>query len=98
MMRLFIAFTWLIVGLWAFQGPPRFKPEKVPPYYKSAEAGKPYPKTVPPERFAHPILQQVYRAAQKMPGVLVQQPCYCNCDRFGHGSLLHCHKDDHSAG
>jgi len=93
-----IAAVWGGVGLWAFQAAQKGGPAKrVPPFYKSAEAAKPYPKTVDPAKYNHPVLQKVYRTAQEIPGVLAQQPCYCYCDAHGHASLLHCHRDDHSA-
>jgi hypothetical protein len=72
--------------------------EPIPAYFKSAEAAKPYPKTLAPETFQHPAQVKSYAAARRIPGVLAQQPCYCHCDRMGHGSLLHCHIDSHSAG
>jgi hypothetical protein len=30
--------------------------------------------------------------------VLAQQPCYCYCDGYGHGSLLDCYASYHGAG
>jgi hypothetical protein len=87
------------LGLWGFQASQSRQEQKpVPSYYKSAEAAKPYPKTMPPERYPKQSQQEAYRLAREIPGVLAQQPCYCYCDRSGHGSLLHCHRDDHSAG
>jgi hypothetical protein len=94
-----VALSWFGVGLWAFQSAQSDSAKKpVPPYSKSAEAAKPYPQTQPPEKYGHPVLQKVYKTAKDIPGVLAQQPCYCYCDKHGHGSLLHCHRDDHSAG
>lgn len=71
---------------------------QIPAYFKTAEAAKPYPKTLPPETFQHPAQVKAYAVARQIPGVLAQQPCYCHCDKMGHGSLLHCHIDSHSAG
>ncbi|HZS08260.1 MAG TPA: CYCXC family (seleno)protein [Blastocatellia bacterium] len=71
---------------------------RVPHFFASAEAAKPYPKTLPPEQFSDPGAYHAYRVAQKIPDVLAQQPCYCYCDQgFGHKSLLDCHADTHSA-
>ena len=67
----------------------------VPAYFKSAEAAKPFPKTLAPETFQHPAQIKAYAVARRIPGVLAQQPCYCHCDKTGHGSLLHCHIDSH---
>ena len=71
---------------------------EIPPYYESEAAAKPFPKTLAPETFPHPLLQKVYRIAKDIPGVLAQQPCYCYCNRMGHKGLLECHRDSHSAG
>ncbi|MEX2264053.1 MAG: hypothetical protein WD696_19020 [Bryobacteraceae bacterium] len=70
----------------------------VPAHFKSAEEAKPFPRTLGPENFRHPAQQKAYQVAREIPEVLVQQPCYCYCDKMGHGSLLHCHVDAHSAG
>ena len=93
-----IAVVWGGVGLWAFGAAQSGAKKRVPPFYKSAEAAKPFPQTVAPEKYNHPVLQKVYRTAKEIPGVLAQQPCYCYCDSHGHGSLLHWHSDDHAAG
>lgn len=70
-----------------------------PHYFADPEKAKPYPKTLDPKNFQDPAVRAAYAVAQRIPDVLVQQPCYCYCDQgFGHGSLLHCHIDDHSAG
>jgi len=70
----------------------------LPPFHPTASAGRPYPKTLPPEMFTMPAVAQAYRIAQRIPEVLAQQPCYCWCDKFGHGSLLDCYATDHGAG
>jgi len=70
----------------------------VPPYHPSAEAAQPLPKTIPGSLFPHPVVARAYNVAQRIPEVLAQQPCYCWCDKFGHGSLLDCYKSDHGAG
>ena len=73
-------------------------PANLPPFHPTASAGRPYPKTLPPEMFTMPAVAQAYRIAQRIPEVLAQQPCYCWCDKFGHGSLLDCYATDHGAG
>lgn len=70
---------------------------QIPPYFKSAEAAKPFPNLMPPERYqGYPAVQRAYRIAHEMPGVIAQQPCYCWCE--GHRSLLDCYSSDHGAG
>ncbi len=72
----------------------------VPPYFKSAKAAEPLPATLPPSEFAdRPVVVTAYTIAKKIPKVLVQQPCYCGCDKhFGHHSLLDCYTSTHTAG
>jgi hypothetical protein len=72
--------------------------ERVPPFYLTAEAAQPYPRTLSPTLFAIPPVARAYEVARRIPGVLAQQPCYCWCDKFGHGSLLDCYSSDHGAG
>jgi hypothetical protein len=70
-----------------------------PPYHESAEAAQPFPRLMAPERYRdYPHIERAYRIAHRIPGVLAQQPCYCWCDKFGHGSLLDCYASDHGAG
>ena len=38
-----------------------------------------------------------YELAAKIEAVLYQQPCYCYCDRMGHGSLHSCFENVHGA-
>ena len=76
---------------------PLIKP--TPPFHKSAEAAKPFPKLLPAAYFRqYPLVVRAYEIAAAIPEVLAQQPCYCYCDRFGHGSLLDCYASDHGAG
>ncbi|MGH9788658.1 MAG: CYCXC family (seleno)protein [Candidatus Acidiferrales bacterium] len=71
----------------------------VPPYHESAEAAKPFPVLMPPERYRdYPVVERAYAVAHRIPGVLAQQPCYCWFNKFGHGSLLDCYASDHGAG
>jgi hypothetical protein len=71
---------------------------RVPHYFNSvAEAGE-LPRILPAERFPIPVVAKAYRAAARIREVLAQQPCYCFCDKMGHGSLLDCFATDHGAG
>jgi hypothetical protein len=71
----------------------------VPPFFATEEAAWPLPVTLSPEIFRNALGFETYRIAKNIPGVLAQQPCYCNCDAgFGHRSLLDCYRDNHAAG
>lgn len=73
---------------------------RIPHHFETVEAAKPFPQTLPPEQFTNPAVQAAYRAAQRIPDVLSQLPCYCYCDNpesFKHRSLLDCHADTHSS-
>jgi hypothetical protein len=71
---------------------------RVPHFHKTlAEAG-PLPRVLAAEQFAIPVVARAYRAAARIPTVLAVQPCYCYCDKMGHGSLLDCFATDHGAG
>jgi hypothetical protein len=71
---------------------------EVPPFFSSAEAAVPLPKTLSPDLFSQPYVARAYRAAERIPSVLAQQPCYCHCHKFGHRSLLDCFTTKHGAG
>ncbi len=72
---------------------------RVPPFHSNAESAKPYPRILPADYFrGNPLVAQAYRIAALIPDVLAQQPCYCWCDKFGHGSLLDCFASQHGAG
>lgn len=72
--------------------------QNIPHYFEDPEKAKPFPKTLDPETMKTAAAKQAYAIARRIPEVLAQQPCYCFCDKgFGHGSLLHCHIDNHSA-
>lgn len=72
--------------------------ERIPPFHENAEEAKPFPKTLSPSLFPNPVVARAYRIAGEIPEVIAQQPCYCYCDGYGHGSLLDCFKDGHGAG
>jgi hypothetical protein len=70
----------------------------VPAYYESEREAQPFPSILPATMVGDPKAVRVYEIAARIPGVLTQQPCYCNCDRgHGHKGLLDCHRDAHSA-
>jgi hypothetical protein len=69
----------------------------VPVYYDRAEDAMPFPATLEPATFKRADVRKAYQTAKEVPGVLVQQPCYCYCQRKGHRSLLDCFKTDHAA-
>jgi hypothetical protein len=72
--------------------------QRVPHFFDDPDKAKPFPKTLDPGQFKHPAQKKAYETARRIPEVLAQQPCYCFCDQgFGHGSLLDCHIDKHSA-
>lgn len=71
---------------------------RVPPFKSSAEAAGNFPKALPAAGVQDPNAARAYRIAGAIPAVLVQQPCYCWCDKYGHGSLLDCFTTYHGAG
>jgi Protein of unknown function with PCYCGC motif len=69
--------------------PPR-KGEKVPPILPASQRRGP--------SFKYAVQTHAYDLAEKIPGVLYQQPCYCRCDRsVGHTSLHSCYESTHAA-
>jgi Protein of unknown function with PCYCGC motif len=71
----------------------------VPSFHQTIRDAMPFPKILPASLFTDPRQKRVYEIANRIPGVLAQQPCYCYCDKgHGHKGLLDCHKDSHSAG
>jgi hypothetical protein len=49
------------------------------------------------EHFKYPYQVHAYELASKIPAVISQLPCYCYCERIGHGSLHTCFESDHGA-
>jgi Protein of unknown function with PCYCGC motif len=79
--------------------PPKAESAPIPPFLQNINPGQPLPRVLSADVFREtPAIAQVYRAAGRIPVVLAQQPCYCHCDRMGHGSLLDCFATDHGAG
>jgi hypothetical protein len=72
--------------------------QRVPHYHERLEDARPLPKILPAGQFRIPVVARAYRIAARIPEVLAQQPCYCWCDKIGHGSLVDCFATDHGAG
>ena len=54
--------------------------------------------TLPPEMFSGKT-RDAYQAAQDVPEVLEEMPCYCGCmEHEGHKNNLFCFADRHAAG
>jgi hypothetical protein len=68
------------------------------PFYLSEEDAKPFPLTLPATYFPAGYAAHAYEVAQEIPGVLSQQPCFCECRSMGHKSLLFCYASHHAAG
>ena len=67
------------------------------PFFFSEEEAKPFPRTLASNLF-NGFARHAYRVAEEMPGVLSQQPCFCECRSSGHRSLLFCYTSGHAAG
>lgn len=57
---------------------------------------------LPKEQLVGPAFQRdyqvhAYELASRIPNLLYQLPCYCYCDRIGHGSLRSCYESTHAA-
>lgn len=71
--------------------------DPTPPYSLSPASARPLPKTDKPSSFTNKFVVAAYSAANEIPVVLAQQPCYCYCKRRGHRSLLDCFATKHAA-
>ena len=69
----------------------------VPAYMTEKQASRKLPATLPPSNFTDPQVVRAYAAAQEIPKVLAQQPCYCWCSRGGHRGLLDCYVTEHAS-
>ena len=68
---------------------------RVPAYQTVAPEPRTLPATLSPEAFTG-NKRLAYKAAQDIPEVLAQLPCYCHCDRTqGHKSLHSCFESEH---
>jgi hypothetical protein len=55
------------------------------------------PRTLDPNIFKGRA-KRAYQIAREIPEALVQMPCFCECEVFGHENLLDCFIDEHGAG
>lgn len=75
----------------------------IPAYHKTPpRKNADLPPILPKEQLAGPQFQRDYQVhayvlASRIPNVLYQLPCYCYCDRIGHGSLRSCYESTHAA-
>ena len=67
---------------------------RMPPFLQPAELAVLRPTKDP--LTVSPAAQTAYHVAQQKPKLLAQLPCFCYCDRFGHGSLHDCFVSDHA--
>ncbi|MGH9815812.1 MAG: hypothetical protein ACRD5F_09690 [Candidatus Acidiferrales bacterium] len=72
--------------------------QRVPHFHARLEDALPLPQIMPASNFSIPVVARAYRIAARIPDVLAQQPCYCWCDKMGHGSLVDCFATSHGAG
>jgi hypothetical protein len=86
----------LFWGTRATLSKPAIQAGAVPVFFNRAEDAETFPATLEPANFTQADVREAYRTAKEIPGVLVQQPCYCYCQRKGHRSLLDCFKTDHA--
>jgi hypothetical protein len=96
--RLWLALIGVVVlggGLWyTMSGPDRVND---PVAARTPRPGRTLVATLSPSLFAGKA-QAAYQAAQDIPAVLDEMPCYCGCMRdAGHQSNLFCFRDSHSA-
>ena len=82
----------------AAEAPATTDGKPVPHFHARLEDALPLPKILPASDFSIPVVARAYAAAARIPEVLAQQPCYCWCDKMGHGSLVDCFATDHGAG
>lgn len=67
----------------------------MPPYLEDPTSAGPLYATLAPATVPTNA-QSEYAIAQAKPELLAQLPCFCYCDRFGHGSLHDCYVTDHA--
>jgi len=64
---------------------------------KSIDPKTGLPRTLDPNFFKGKA-KKAYEIAKEIPEVLVQMPCFCECEGYGHENLLDCFIDNHGAG
>lgn len=67
---------------------------RMPPFVTDIQLAKLQPTKDPAS--VMPGAMAAYQVAQQKPKLLAQLPCFCYCDRFGHGSLHDCYVGDHA--
>src|SRR5688572_3930085 len=67
---------------------------RMPPFLSDPD-GVPLQQVKDPSSVS-PAAQSSYVVAQSKPRLLAQLPCFCYCDRFGHGSLHDCFVTNHA--
>lgn len=72
---LFFGFTFYMH--YYFQFPTVLDDPLIPPYFRTAEDGMPFPQTLDPSQFRAGKVKEAYAIAKEIPDVLAQQPCYC---------------------
>jgi hypothetical protein len=82
--------------------PKTFKEETDPKAFKILKEKLINPKTGLPRTLDPSLLKgkakRAYEIAKEIPEVLVQIPCFCECEAYGHENLLDCFIDNHGAG
>lgn len=64
---------------------------------KSIDPKTGLPRTLDPNLFRGKA-KKAYEIAKEIPEVLVQMPCFCECEAYGHENLLDCFINNHAAG
>ena len=90
-----VSFMWLAIS----NSAPGKEEPRIPAFFETLQKAGALPVTLSPALFGKSAASKAYQAAEEIPSVLAQQPCYCHCDRAsGHRSLLDCYRDDHASG
>jgi hypothetical protein len=64
---------------------------------KSIDPKTGLPKTLDPNLFKGKA-KKAYQIAKEIPEILAKMPCFCECEVYGHETLLDCFIDNHGAG
>jgi hypothetical protein len=67
---------------------------RMPPFLTEAQLTNLQPTRDP--MTVNPGAMAAYQVAQQKPTLLAQLPCFCYCDRLGHGSLHDCYVSTHA--
>lgn len=94
----------VVFGLTMITGenPNAFAQEANPKVFKMLKEKSVDPKTGLPKTFDPNLFKgkakAAYQVAREIPEILVQVPCFCECEAYGHENLLDCFIDNHGAG